>query len=81
MAGKIPVYPGVGFDIPGHDGEHFPSDPQTLYRATYRAFEAGAKGLIVSREYDEMRVENLRAVGRGCARCALLPGCKAPNRA
>ena len=64
VEGKIPVYPGVGFDIPGHDGEHFPSDTETLYRATYRAFEAGAKGLIVSREYDEMRVENLRAVGR-----------------
>jgi hypothetical protein len=64
VAGKIPVYAGVGFDIPWNR-EHFPSDPQTVYEATVKAFEAGAKGLVVSREYDEMRVENLRAVGRG----------------
>ncbi|MEZ4865499.1 MAG: hypothetical protein R3C14_29585 [Caldilineaceae bacterium] len=63
VAGKVPVYAGVGFDIPW-EKEHFPSDPATVYQATLKAFEAGAKGLVVSREYDEMRLENLRAVGR-----------------
>ena len=63
VAGKIPVYPGVGFDIP-FGSDHFPSAADKVYQATYRAFEAGAKGLIISREYDEMRVDNLRAVGR-----------------
>jgi hypothetical protein len=63
VQGKIPVYAGVGFDIP-HEKEHFPSDAETVYQATLKAFEAGAKGLIVSREYDEMRLDNLRAVGR-----------------
>ena len=61
--GEIPVYAGVGFDVPT-DGNPMRSDPKRVYQATYRAFEAGAKGLIVSREYDEMRVENLEAVGR-----------------
>jgi hypothetical protein len=28
------------------------------------AFAAGADGIVVSREYEEMRVPNLRAVGR-----------------
>ncbi len=60
---KIPVYPGIGFDIPWQK-DHFPSSPERVYRATLRAFEAGAKGLIISREYDEMRLDNLRAVGR-----------------
>jgi hypothetical protein len=60
---EIPVYPGLGFDIPWH-GEHFYSDPETVYAATMKAYEAGAGGLIVSREYDEMRLDNLRAVGR-----------------
>lgn len=63
VQGKVPVYAGVGFDIP-HEKEHFRSDPETVYRATLKAFEAGAKGLVVSREYDEMRLDNLRAVGR-----------------
>lgn len=62
-AGVVPVYAGVGFDVPT-DGNPMRSDPDRVYRATYRAFEAGAKGLIVSREYDEMRIENLEAVGR-----------------
>ncbi len=61
--GRVPVYAGVGFDVPT-DGNPMRSDPERVYRATYRAFEAGAKGLIVSREYDEMRLENLEAVGR-----------------
>lgn len=61
--GKIPVYPGLGFDIP-FGGEHFPGNAEKVYQAAYRAFEAGAKGLVVSREYDEMRVDNLRAIGR-----------------
>jgi hypothetical protein len=55
------VYPGVGFDIPGQGAA---SDPETVYEATRKAFQAGAGGLIISREYDEMRVPNLRAVGR-----------------
>jgi hypothetical protein len=55
------VYPGVGFDIPGQAA---PSDPETVCEATRKVFQAGAAGLIISREYDEMRVPNLRAVGR-----------------
>lgn len=61
--GEVPVYAGVGFDVPT-DGNPMRSAPEKVYQATYKAFEAGAKGLIVSREYDEMRVENLEAVGR-----------------
>jgi hypothetical protein len=63
VGGRIPVYAGVGFDIPT-DGNPMKSDAEKVHRATYRAFEAGASGLIVSREYDEMRIPNLEAVGR-----------------
>ncbi len=63
VAGRIPVYAGVGFDIPWNE-QRFPSNPELVYRSTLKAFEAGAAGLVVSREYDEMRIENLRAVGR-----------------
>ncbi len=63
VQGRAAVYAGVGFDIPWN-GQRFYSDPALTYQATYRAFEAGASGLVVSREYDEMRLDNLRAVKR-----------------
>jgi hypothetical protein len=63
VAGQVPVYAGVGFDIPWGDAT-FGGDPDKLYQATIKSFEAGAKGLIISRAYSEMRVPNLQAVGR-----------------
>ena len=58
--GKSRIYSGIGFDVPGSP----PDDPEKIYEATLKAFEAGANGIVVSREYEEMRVPNLRAVGR-----------------
>ncbi len=58
--GKTKIYTGIGFDVPGSP----PDDPETVYEATRKAFEAGANGIVISREYEEMRVENLKAVGR-----------------
>jgi hypothetical protein len=39
-------------------------DAETVYEATVKAFAAGAQGIVVSREYEEMKIEHLRAVGR-----------------
>ena len=58
--GKTRIYTGIGFDVPGSP----PDDPETIYRATLRAFDAGADGIVVSREYEEMKVPHLEAVGR-----------------
>jgi hypothetical protein len=58
--GKTKIYSGVGFDVPGSP----PDNPETIYQATLKAWEAGAGGIVVSREYEEMRVPNLKAVGR-----------------
>lgn len=60
VAGRIPVYPGIGFDIPGQTN---PTEPERLKRTIARAFDAGAVGILLSREYDEMRVSSLRAAG------------------
>ncbi len=59
-AGKTKIYAGIGFDVPGS----LPDDPDVIAQATRRAFDAGAHGIVVSREYEEMKVANLRAVGR-----------------
>lgn len=58
--GRTKIYTGVGFDVPGSP----PDDPETIYQATLKAFAAGAHGIVISREYEEMKVEHLRAVGR-----------------
>jgi hypothetical protein len=58
--GKTKIYTGIGFDVPGSP----PDDPEKVYEATLKAFDAGANGIVVSREYEEMRVPNLKAVGR-----------------
>ncbi len=62
--GKLKVYTGIGFDVPGAP----PDDPATIEEATVKAFEAGAHGIVASREYEEMKVEHLRAVGRAFRR-------------
>jgi len=41
-----------------------PLRPQLPPAAVARAFEAGASGVLASREYDEMRLSGLRAFGR-----------------
>ena len=58
---RTKVYPGIGFDIPG---QLRASDPEVLYNSVVGAFKAGADGLLVSREYDEMRLPGLKAVGK-----------------
>ena len=60
-AGKTKIYSGIGFDVPGGPRN---TNPENVYKAVQRAFDAGAAGIVISREYEEMRVPNLRAVGR-----------------
>jgi len=58
--GKTKIYPGIGFNLPGGG----PDDPEAIYQCVIKAFEAGAGGIVVSREYEELTVPNLKAVGR-----------------
>lgn len=57
---KTKIYPGIGFNVPGGA----PEDPETIFQAVTNAYKAGARGIVASREYEEMTVPNLRAVGR-----------------
>ena len=61
--GKTKIYTGIGFDVPWGN-THLGADPEAVYECVRKAFEAGAGGIVVSREYEEMRVPNLKAVGR-----------------
>jgi len=65
---RAKVYAGIGIDIPWYvpgGMEPRPSDPEQLTEAVRRAFDAGADGVLASREYNEMRLPHLAAFGRG----------------
>jgi hypothetical protein len=65
--GEAAVYPGIGLDVPHRRGREFERTAQAaedLYRSVLCAFEAGAGGVVASREYDEMRIPTLKAFGQ-----------------
>jgi hypothetical protein len=66
VAGAPPglkIWPGIEIDIPTGDSEK-KTQPDDVYQAVKASFEAGAHGIILSRKYSEMRLDNLRAAGR-----------------
>ena len=61
--GRSDIYAGPGIGIPaGPDST--PESPEFTYNDCIAAFESGADGLIIGREYDEIPFPNLEAVGR-----------------
>jgi hypothetical protein len=69
IGGAAKLYAGIGIDIPKvgfskGDGGAFVSDPEGVYKSTMAAIEAGTDGILISREYGEMRLPSLKAVGR-----------------
>jgi hypothetical protein len=66
VAGATPgleIWPGIDIDIPTGPSEK-KTQPDDVYQAVRATFEAGAHGVILSRKYSEMRLDNLRAAGR-----------------
>lgn len=61
---KTQLWPGIDVDIPTAQG-HAKCTPAGTKGAVMAAFRGGADGIIISRKYSEMRLENLRAVGDG----------------
>lgn len=62
FAPDVAVYPGLGIDMPGAE-----DTPETAYANTRAVVEAGAPGILISREYEEIKVPHLEAVGRAIA--------------
>jgi hypothetical protein len=65
VKGKADVIAGLGIDVLWHAGgqQPFLSDPIRLQQAIFKSVEAGASGILASREYDEMRFSSLKAFG------------------
>lgn len=67
VEGKSAVYAGIGLDIPKGGGwgtDQWQSDPEDVYLATRKTFEARGQGVVASREYEEITLDSLRAMGR-----------------
>jgi hypothetical protein len=59
---KTKLWPGIDIDIPTETG-HSKCTPAGTKAAVLAAFQGGADGVILSRKYSEMKLENLRAAG------------------
>ena len=63
VQGKCKILPGIDIGIPvGRNSRK--ASPDDTYAATTAALKAGADGVILSRKYSEMRLDNLAAAGR-----------------
>jgi hypothetical protein len=63
VGGKCLILPGIDVNIPTGEKSRKAS-PDDTYQATMAAFKGGADGVILSRKYSEMRLENLAAAGQ-----------------
>jgi len=62
VAGRSAIYPGIDIDIPTPP-DTTRSTPGAVKAAVLAAFEGGAQGVVLSRKYSEMRLENLAGAG------------------
>jgi hypothetical protein len=60
---QMKIWPGIDVDVPTAATSK-KAQPQDVYDAVTAAFTAGAHGVLLSRKYSEMRLDNLRAAGR-----------------
>ena len=59
---KTQLWPGIDIDIPTA-ANHSKSTPDGTKAAVLAAFRAGADGVLLSRKYSEIKLENLRGAG------------------
>lgn len=67
VAGKAAIYSAIAIDIPvgsGWGNKAKPSDPAKTTQSVRRAFDAGAAGIVICREYEEMTLPSLRSIGQ-----------------
>jgi hypothetical protein len=60
---SMKIWPGIDIDIPTAATSK-KTQPDDVYAAVKAAFAGGAHGVLLSRKYSEMRLDNIRAAGR-----------------
>ena len=64
--GRALTYPGLDVNVPTPDHVR-QGTPDDIRAAVSAALDGGADGLILSRKYSEMQLDNLSAVATSCA--------------
>jgi len=59
---NVQIYPGIDIDVPTKRTDKR-TTPDDVKRSVHAAFDAGANGVVLSREYVEMWLANLTAAG------------------
>jgi hypothetical protein len=57
------IWPGIDIDIPTAATSK-KTTPRDVYLTVKAAFEGGAHGVLLSRKYSEMRLDNLGGAGQ-----------------
>ena len=60
---NVKIWPGIDIDIPTAATSK-KTTPDDVYASVKAAFAGGAPGVLLSRKYSEMRLDNLRGAGR-----------------
>ncbi len=68
VEGRCRIIPGIDIGIPT-GSESRKATPEDTYAAVAAALKAGADGVVLSRKYSEMRLDNLAAAGRAVRDC------------
>jgi hypothetical protein len=68
---NMKIWPGIDVDIPTAATSK-KTTPDDVYLAVKAAFEGGAHGVLLSRKYSEMRLDNLGGAGRALRELKLI---------
>ncbi|MDR1531318.1 MAG: hypothetical protein LBS62_03895 [Clostridiales bacterium] len=65
----VPIYPGIGIDMPSGPESHKyrPCEPQYVYDGLMTIAKAGARGTVLCRDLCEMQEKNMEAAGKAIA--------------
>jgi hypothetical protein len=71
VAGRVPVYMGVGIDAPRSRADQAACTPDIAYRSVLATYRAGGKGVVFSPNYAGMNLTTLDGAARALAELGL----------
>ena len=71
VAGRVPVYMGIGVDAPRSRADQGASTPDIVYRSVHATYRAGGAGVIFAPNYASMKLSNLDGAARALSELGL----------
>ncbi len=71
VAGKVPVYMGIGVDAPRTRADQAICTPDIVYRSVHATYRAGGKGVIFAPNYASMKLTNLDGAAKALTELGL----------